>query len=275
MDFVVFDNRNAELGEPISADLVNQNRGFLFGEGFFTTGKIKEGEVVFEDLHIQRIENSAKKLNFANFDSHSLKRVFKQAIAGVDSALFRLTITRTQEQRGYAATQPEKYLGVLQISPPLKLSNSSLSLSLSKTLASKNPSIAGIKHLNRLENVLASSEIKSPNHEVILHCDNAIVSVSKANLFVKIDGIWCTPDLSYAGVRGIMRDLVIRFFQKTNLKYCVREIATTELSQVSAAFVTNCIMGIKAVERIDSRILELDSIKPLQSSFNEFLSQVS
>ena len=109
---------------------------------------------------------------------------------------------------------------------------------------------------------------------MILCCDDAVISVSKANLFLYIDDVWCTPDLSYAGVKGIMRDLVIRYFENSKINYQIREVSISELEKVRAAFLSNCIMGIKAVSKIEKQTLELNSVKLLQSSFNEFLSQV-
>ncbi|MCW9015704.1 MAG: aminotransferase class IV, partial [Kangiellaceae bacterium] len=238
-------------------------------------GKITDGKALHLDLHLNRILESAQKLNFKSFDLSSLKLNLDRSIRSVDSALFRLTVTRIQQQRGYAVTEPDKHFVALQINPPLESNNANLSLSLSQVPASKNTALAGIKHLNRLENVLASGEIKSLNNDMILCCDGAVISASKANLFLNIDDVWCTPDLSYAGVKGIMRELVIQYFKNAKIEYRIRNISISELERVKTAFISNCIVGIRAVERIEKQALELSSVNLLKSSFNEYLSKVS
>jgi 4-amino-4-deoxychorismate lyase len=112
------------------------------------------------------------------------------------------------------------------------------------------PALAGIKHLNRLEQVLARAEWDDPAIDEGLLCDASghVVCATAANLFAVIDGRLVTPDVSHAGVAGVARAIVV-----DALAAEVRRVSADDIERASEVFLTNALRGVMRVARIDAR----------------------
>jgi 4-amino-4-deoxychorismate lyase len=121
------------------------------------------------------------------------------------------------------------------------------------TRISRNPALAGIKHLNRLEQVLARSEWQSEYAEgLMLDEEGNIIEGTMTNLFLCSQGTLLTPDLSRSGVTGIMRAAVLDRAKKMSLPCQVTSITHEMLNSAEEVFLTNSIIGIWPVRRIGS-----------------------
>lgn len=244
------------------------NRGELFGDGFFTTGLIEAGKVKYLSAHIERIKLSAKRLQFKALDWPEIKRQLTTIAAEKQQAVFRLNVSRLQHQRGYAINTDHEVNIEFMISPWVSLPLEHFHLELSKTPISVNPLLAGLKHLNRLDNVLAASEIKPPIDEVLLcHGDN-IVCGSRSNLFVCINQRWLTPSIENCGIEGISKQRLISkaMSQGIDIKTC--EIKRQSVEQWQSAFITNSILGLWPVKQIGNKPLDTEIALQLQSQLS-------
>ncbi len=265
MQFLVEDYRNN--AKPIS-DVITDNRGLMFGDGFFTTGLIKNDHIVNYGDHIERLKSSADKLKFTSINFSLLSAQVLKAIQGITKAAFRITLCRKQTQRGYAINQQHSCLLLLQILNCPKPPAQNCQLIFAKTPISLNQQLAGIKHLNRLDNVLAASEVTQDNQEALMCHENKVICGSRSNLFALIDNVWITPSLDLAGINGITRKKVLDFFQQKQINYQIEPISQQQLKSVSAAFVTNSLIGIWPVERIDNVAINIERSSQLKSQIS-------
>nr|WP_256435585.1 aminodeoxychorismate lyase [Aliikangiella sp. G2MR2-5] len=244
-----------------------QNRGMLFGDGFFTTGIVKNGNIELLPSHCKRLNDSISRLKFDEFSIKSLIHFLEISTNAVALAGFRLTVARRQKERGYSISKNHSYDVLLQLFDlPLKKIDF-CRLSFANTPVSLNPALAGIKHLNRLDNVLASSEIDCPEAEVIMCYGDQVFSGSKSNIFIKKDGVWKTPEINLAGVNGIMRQRVIEYFRAENIPFEETKLFKSDILSAKEAFVTNCIIGVWPASKIEDKKLDTKESCTIKSYF--------
>jgi len=123
-----------------------------------------------------------------------------------------------------------------------------------RTMVSRNPALAGIKHLNRLENVLARQEWQTEYQEGLM-CDEFgnIIEGTMSNFFAFKNNILVTPDLTAAGVSGIMRQHILDIARQKGITTEIRDIPIAELDTIDGAMLTNCLIGAWPVRSIDHR----------------------
>ena len=245
------------------------NRGFLFGDGFFTTGIIQSGEILDLELHLARITSSAKILRFPELNLDNLKARLKLHATKEHSAGFRLTVSRTQPQRGYAISEAQKTLCFLQFFNRPVSSERYAEIFFAQTPISINPLTAGIKHLNRLDNVLAASEIRHANQEAVMCNHQEVICGSRSNIFVMQKGKWATPCIDKAGIKGIIRRKVMTYFAKHGIDCQEKTITQKELIDSEAAFLTNSLINIWPVNAICQNQLSTDASEEVRIGFTQ------
>ena len=245
-------NQLTESNHPAQLD-----RAGLFGDGFFSTGLICEGLLIDRELHLERIVNSANRLMFNSLDLTAINAAIDEVCALESNAILRINISRSQLKRGYAIASNASYKAQFVLSPYLKNSEVPCELFDSNTEISSNQSLAGIKHLNRLDSVLAASALKEVHHEALMYHQNDLICGSKTNLFVNIDGGWQTPSLERCGVLGIMRHKVLANMRRLGVECKIAPISRTRVKEISSAFITNCVFGVWPATSINGRALQL------------------
>ncbi len=242
--------------ESISESSQLMDRGFLFGDGFFTTGIIENNQLLNQSAHYQRLLEAANLLKFDNFSIAPIEEIVQKICNKQGFATIRISVSRQQLQRGYAIS-PEAsshchiYLSNLTLPPQLPCE-----LSSSETPVSSNPLLAGIKHLNRLDSVMAATEITGKNHEVLMYHNDSVICGSKTNLFVRLQGQWQTPSLELCGVRGLTRQRTIDAFLRLGIECKINSISRSDLEYIDAAFVTNSLVGLWPASSINGRTLD-------------------
>lgn len=232
-----------------------QDRGLLYGDGFFTTVRIANHLPLLWSLHQQRLVNSAHRLGFDGFDITLLN---KKIGALPSQGILKIMVTRGEGKRGYAIPTSSAYKCIIQISDLPDKSDTltdPLNLTISKVQASKNTALAGLKHLNRLDNVLARTNVLSAGFDDgLMLCDENIISATQANIFFVVDGKVETPKLSNAGVEGVMKKQVIHWLTEQDILVKETDISQQCLGKYDEAFITNCVMGISGVNQIDQHV---------------------
>jgi 4-amino-4-deoxychorismate lyase len=252
------------------------DRSFQYGDGCFTTMLVKEGQVQFWPLHLSRLQSTTEKLSIDQPDWYQVEGWVKQLISDKPLMGIKILISRGTGGRGYSSegchdTQvvisafdyPEHYL---------RWQSEGVELGVCKTLLGLNPLLAGLKHNNRLEQVLIKQEVSSLGVVdcVVLDIANNVIETSASNIFWVKDQILYTPLLNQAGVAGILRAKITHFASELDIKMKRVEAAIDELYHADEVFMTNALMGVVPVVKIANHSYQSSSVTAL---FQEKLSQ--
>ncbi|WP_049630042.1 aminodeoxychorismate lyase [Cellvibrio sp. pealriver] len=236
------------------------DRGFAYGDGIFETCRMHQGKVPLWDYHWERLEQSAKCLKIP-LDKQRLIQYRDELINNVDShavtdAIVKITLTRGIGGRGYRLPEcPEPtycigiFPGVGLQSPPFI---NGVSVRVCDLRLSCNPILAGMKHLNRLEHILARSEWLDEFAEgILLDEKGRVIEATVSNIFVVKNGQLYTSDLSMAGVAGIMRRFILeKIAPATGLVTHIIEMKLEFLAEADEIFLCNSVFGIWPINHI-------------------------
>lgn len=248
---------NGVLGAQVSP----LDRGFAYGDGVFETCKMLQGKIPLWHLHKERLLKSCEKLLIPvaiDLVEAQLASLIA-SLAATDSAnvVVKITVTRGQGGRGYRtpdATLPTIVIGVFPAANyPQSYFSDGVTVKLCNQRLSCNPSLAGLKHLNRLEQILARTEWQDDAiaEGVLLDTHGNVIEAVFSNIFlIKNDELF-TPDLSEAGVAGVMRRFIIETLApQASLNVHVKHLTITDLLTADAVFLCNSIYGIWPVQQI-------------------------
>ena len=249
---------NGIAAEYLAAD----DRSIQFGDGLFETMLVRDGRVIQLAEHLDRLLVSAQRLSI----SMPQRRVFIDDIdklideAGSACGVIKLIVTRGRSSRGYQYDRQAGSNRLVRFSAIQRQYSSILSAELLRgdlcfcnTPASVNTALAGIKHLNRLDNVLARNEFAADRYidGLMSDVDGHVIEGSMSNLFAIRDRVLYTPDLGRAGVDGVMRNTVLELAGQAGIEYSVCTLTRPELEQMDCLFITNSLIGMKAVDNLE------------------------
>lgn len=244
----------------IVQDSINvTDRGLQYGDGLFETMAVRNGKILLRDKHWQRLALGCKKLalNCPNI------KLIEKDIATLckqnhkeEQFVIKLIVTRGIGQRGYRFTKDLAATRILSIHTcpdyPEEYSTTGVLVRYCNTTLSENKALAGIKHLNRLEQVLARNEWDDDFQEgLMLNAKGHVVDGTMSNLFVVKDNQLLTPDLSISGVAGVMRETVIELAQKLQITVKEKIILPADIEKADEVFLTNSLFGIWPVKMLD------------------------
>ncbi len=227
------------------------DRGLNYGDGVFETLRIHAGRTVWWDAHWQRLARGAAVLGIAAPEPDAVRAACAPLLAQPGDGVLKLLLTRGAGGRGYAppeSAQPMLVISRHALPPPWPIAGGRLrwaSLRLGV-----QPALAGIKHCNRLEQILARREWSDPDiHEAVL-CDalGAPTCACAGNLFVLRDGAWLTPLIDRAGVAGICRQWLL-----TQGMAREQRLSRADVEQAAAIFLCNAVRGILPVRALGER----------------------
>jgi len=226
------------------------DRGLAYGDGLFETIEITDEKAVHWLRHFERLQLGCQVLSLTCPDEDILVQECEQLIAGVSKAVVKIIITRGSTGRGYRPSQDSNATRILSIHPWPKIPNvyydEGIRLYSCKAPVSINSKLAGIKTLCRLDQVLAQSEwVEGDYEEGLMFDDNQLViEGTKTNIFIIKQGKLYTPLLKRAGIKGIMREIVIEIAQVLNIPIIEIELSKTEVIDADEIFVCNSIIKI-------------------------------
>lgn len=233
---------------PASSRLVQ------YGDGLFETIAFVRGKPVLWELHWQRFINGCDAL----FLPQAEEAIFLErarTLADGEDCIIKWVYGAAQGGRGYqrsdvidTAVHFSKHLRPLY---PASYAQQGICCAISDSPVSENTALAGIKHLNRLDSVLASRQRSEQIAEVMLldSADN-LVEASMSNVFAIKSKQLYTPDLQKAGVAGVMRAYILQLSQQLDIPTHITTISLSELSQMDEVFVCNSVNGIWPVLEI-------------------------
>ncbi|MCW8830015.1 MAG: aminodeoxychorismate lyase [Gammaproteobacteria bacterium] len=255
------------------------DRGLHYGDGLFETIACVDDGLQFWDEHIARMLHGAECLGIdpaaINYFNDDVTTMLQQH--GISNGVIKLMLTRGQGERGYRSPLTQKTTRVVIITDLPEYPGSYITEGICACFCqypiSKNPRLAGIKHLNRLDNVLARSEWQDEYQEGLMLDDTGnIVEGTMSNVFAVSNGKLFTPSLNYSGVDGIIRKQVLSIAQAQGIKTNITDINKEELIRMDEIFICNSLIGIWPVSSLDDANYKVGSIT--QSLFESLQQQM-
>jgi 4-amino-4-deoxychorismate lyase len=223
------------------------DRGLLYGDGVFETMSLQNGKLRFLNDHLRRMQHGCKRLGIVMPDTELLINELQQLTHNADRGIVKLIITRGRGGRGYRASQCVA-TRLMQLFEPVELVTG-LTVRWCATRLARNEALAGIKHLNRLEQVLAQSEWDDAtiNEGLMLDTEGELISGTMSNVFMVVDDVLVTPDLRFSGVQGVMRGNILHTAVELSITVEQRAVHPEELLSATEVFMTNAVRGIQPV----------------------------
>ncbi|TYK66792.1 aminodeoxychorismate lyase [Colwellia echini] len=244
------------------------DRGLAYGDGIFTTAKIEQGKIVLLEKHIERLIEGCYKLKIHLPNHVNLTEQLKSVAQGYTKAVLKVMITAGSGGRGYSRlgldNNDTNIIIVISDFPHHynQMAKAGITLGISKQQLSTSTMLCGLKHLNRLEQVLLKAEVDD-RHEDDLIVTNAygyVIEAISSNFFYYLDGQLCTPELLTSGVDGIIRQTIITHNPQIN----IRKTQLEELEQAQSMFICNALMGIIPVKTYNNHQLTHTPVVMLQ-----------
>jgi 4-amino-4-deoxychorismate lyase len=232
-------------GEKVATIPVN-DRALAYGDGLFETIRYCNGRLLFEDLHLQRLANGCARLQL-DYDVRALEREIELALhfGQAPDGILKIIISRGSGGRGYRPPR-QTATRILTLHPlpdhgipPER----GIKAFLCRQRLAVGGQLAGIKHLNRLEQVLAAGEWPDDSFSegLMLDVDSYLTEGTRSNLFFARKGRLYTPDLSRCGIDGIMRQVLLqRFGHNAETGY----YTLADLHLADEVFVSNSVIGV-------------------------------
>jgi len=220
------------------------DRAIQFGDGCFTTARIVSGEVCFLAAHLQRLQSACEKLLIPFEQWAELQREMREMALGNEQGVLKVIISRGSGGRGYSGASCHQPTRILSVSDyPAHYDTwrrEGITLELSPVRLGRNTMLAGIKHLNRLEQVLIRTHLEQAAAEeaLVLDSEGFITECCAANLLWRKGNEVLTPKVDQAGVNGIMRQYCMQ--QLAHAGFRVVEINAGEEALLAADEVVIC-----------------------------------
>ena len=241
------------------------NRGLNYGDGLFETARIHRGGVPLWPRHLARIREGARRLGIAMPDAAFVEQQLAEMARGCDAGVIRLLLTRGDGGRGYAPSPGATPVWTLGLHP-LPDARAGVRVHWCRMQLAPQPALAGIKHCNRLEQVLARMEVDKAGCDegLLLETDGRVVSATAANLLVHHHGRWVTPPVDRCGVAGVLRGWLL----EQGLVE-VRAVRRADVEAAPAVALCNAVRGILPVVSLDGRACVPD---PAQAELQDRLA---
>jgi 4-amino-4-deoxychorismate lyase len=248
------------------------DRGFAYGDGLFETMRAAGGRIALWDLHLARLLDGCARLGLAAPEPAALAGDCAIALRDAPDALLKLVLTRGGGGRGYARPHAAPIRRILMRHPlPASSDPRGLRAVACATCLPLDPRLAGLKHLNRLHQVLARAEVDAAGADEGICLDGAgrVACATAANVFAVVDGVVCTPAIEAAGVAGVARAALLadrRFAADIR----VGELWPEQLARASEVFLSNAVRGVQPLREFDGRPL---TVGPAAEAARQALSR--
>ncbi len=249
------------------------DRGLAYGDGLFTTAKIVDGKVAMLEQHLERLTTGCKQLGICIGSFDELSKQLEQAALNFTLAVLKVVITAGSGGRGYSRDGldksstniiimvfdfPTHYLDQVNVGISLGISNQQMAIS---------PMLSGLKHLNRLEQVLLRAELDEQEEDDLLvtNASGNVIETTSANFFYWIGEQLYTPEIDVSGVNGLMRQSIMT--QLTNVT--VKQTSLSDLEQADAMFICNSVMGVMPVKQYNGRRMSIQAATSLRKLISD------
>lgn len=248
------------------------DRGLAYGDGLFETMRAHGGALPWWPRHRARLLAGARRLGLPLPSDSLLNAALGEALAAAPDGIVKLVLTRGAGARGYAPTLGAASTLVVTTAPLPRASAGDgdpttepqrstagaarMHVDVLATRLGVQPALAGMKHLNRLEQVLGAREAadRGLDDGLMADADGFIACSTRANVFAFIDGRWITPPVDRAGVAGVARGVLLDAWAPSSAQ--IAPLRLDALPRVEALFLTNAVRGILVVGQLGARALD-------------------
>jgi 4-amino-4-deoxychorismate lyase len=233
------------------------DRSVQYGDGLFETLRVEQGRPLHLLRHLARLRAGCARLHIGGLAWDALCAEIGAASAHVDAAVLKVIITRGHGARGYGFAPGQQPTRILALSPLPQRSEdaatSGIRIRVCSTRLASQPALAGIKHLNRLEQVLARAEWQDPaiSEGLMLDYAGSLVEGTMSNLFLVRGGRLMTPRLSECGVAGVMRSVILDCAARQGIPGDIVRLTLDDARDADEVFVSNSVIGIWPVAAIE------------------------
>jgi len=238
-------------------DIAARDRAVQFGDGCFTTAAIQDGKIQLLAAHLQRLQESCERLFMPLPNLPQLATEMQQIAAEQTQAVLKVILTPGAGGRGYSRKGCTAPTRILSLSPwpqhYATLQQQGATLVTSPIMLARNPLLAGLKHLNRLEQVLIRHHLDKTKADEALVLDTAgtVVECCAANLFWRKGNNIFTPRLEQAGVNGIMRRYLMAQMARSGQSCQLIDGSRDDVLNADEVVICNALMPVLPVRKID------------------------
>lgn len=232
------------------------DRGFAYGDGLFETIKVVDDRAQFLTEHLRRLERDCARLDIG-LDTATLRSEVFSLLSAQSSGVLKIIVTRYSTQRGYAASSRARAERFLRFYPqpfPVDVrEREGVAVRLCRQRLSEQVALAGMKHLNRLEQVLARAEWSDSAIAEGLMLDTAgrLIEGTASNIFLVKSNAVITPRLHRCGVAGVMREVIMRQLSAQCMPVIEADLTLDDLYAADEVFLSNSLIGIWPVRKIE------------------------
>ena len=236
-----------------------RDRGLLYGDGVFRTLRATQGKALHWPLHYLKLQRDCTALGINCPDEALLCAELDQVLAQHPDGVLKLIVTRGAGARGYTPPTGALPTRIWDFSPfpgyPPEWAAQGIKVRVCNLRLSAQPRLAGVKHLNRLENVLAAAEWNNSEiaEGLLLDADANVIGGTRSNLLMVSQGNLITPDLSRCGVAGVQCERVMAWALQHGVTVRVRDVGLEEALQADELFLVNSVIGLWPVRELGQR----------------------
>jgi 4-amino-4-deoxychorismate lyase len=242
------------------------DRGLAYGDGLFATMRTGAEGILFFEAHQARLTAGAARLGFQWQMSEALQQQLNALAIEYPHHCIKLIVSRGAGGRGYTPPETVNPTEIVSVHPIpchyAQWQQAGIRLKTSTVLLGQQPLLAGMKHLNRLEQVLIKShELPSGFDDwLVKDCTGNVIESSMANIFFIKDNHVLTPSLTHSGVAGVMRERVMLALLEQHMNIECLPVGAERMLEFDSAFITNSVLGVVDVLAIDSLKFTRDPI---------------
>ena len=246
----------------VTDTLAVRDRGLQYGDGLFETIAVQHGVPLFWARHMQRLAVGCEALGFSAPDVRRLREEVAIVAGSTELSVAKIILTRGMATRGYRSAPEAIPTRIVQGLPwpayPEDAASNGVAVRWCAMRLARQPRLAGVKHLNRLEQVLARAEWQDDYAEGLM-CDTGglVIEGTMSNLLMVRQGTLITPDLSESGVAGVVRGVLLDAAHQLGIPSVVQLVTRSMVEQADELFLTNSLIGIWPVARLEARQYEV------------------
>ena len=239
------------------------DRGLHYGDGLFETMICRQGHIRFATLHAARLAEGCRRLGIRLDAGAALATAAN--MAGPSSALLKLIVTRgVATARGYApsGTEIPRQLLLRYPLPQDEPADAPTPVVHLKARLGENPLLAGLKHLNRLELVMARAEMQDSTavEGLLSSSSGRLACGTLSNVFLVQRGVLRTPRVDRCGIAGVLRAVVLREAQRLGIEAQEADLDPADVARADEAFLTNVRFGVRAITAVDGQPLPIGAV---------------
>lgn len=248
-----------------------QPRSCLYGDGLFETMVFRAGHLCWWSHHWLRLQTGLKRLGYPVLDEQRVWQSLTPVLTTLtQDSLIRLTVTR-MGQRGYRAETDAEMLIEVQASPlPAQVwHGQGIKARWCKTTWAQQPLLAGIKHMNRLEQVLARSEWSDSTIAEGLVCDTQgqVISGSMSAILLRFGKTVLAADITQTGIDSVARRVVMEALPQLGYEPMVQALSKKDVMMSDEVLVMNVVQGVGSIAELDgvtfSEVSLTETLNPL------------